>query len=132
MNNLLDKKFNDPFITADGNKRAFIEAKKINTLWFNTGTLCNIECRNCYIESSPKNDRLVYLTFDEVKLFIDEAIDNNLKTPSIINSIETSSYPTPAKRPAFSVLDCSKIKNDFGIPASNWNEGIKKVLSKLS
>ena len=83
MNNLLDKKFNDPFITADGNKRAFIEAKKINTLWFNTGTLCNIECKNCYIESSPKNDRLIYLTFDEVKLFIDEAIDNNLKTKEI-------------------------------------------------
>jgi sulfatase maturation enzyme AslB (radical SAM superfamily) len=83
VNNLLDKKFNDPFITADGNKRAFIEAKKINTLWFNTGTLCNIECRNCYIESSPKNDRLVYLTFDEVKLFIDEVIDNNLKTKEI-------------------------------------------------
>jgi MoaA/NifB/PqqE/SkfB family radical SAM enzyme len=83
VNNLLDKKFNDPFITADGNKRAFIEAKKINTLWFNTGTLCNIECKNCYIESSPKNDRLVYLTFDEVKLFIDEAIDNNLKTKEI-------------------------------------------------
>ena len=83
MNNLLDKKFNDPFITADGNKRAFIEAKKINTLWFNTGTLCNIECKNCYIESSPKNDRLVYLAFDEVKLFIDEAIDNNLKTKEI-------------------------------------------------
>ena len=83
MNNLLDKKFSDPFITADGNKRAFIEAKKINTLWFNTGTLCNIECKNCYIESSPKNDRLVYLTFDEVKLFIDEAIDNNLKTKEI-------------------------------------------------
>ena len=83
MNNLLDKKFNDPFITADGNKRAFIEAKKINTLWFNTGTLCKIECKNCYIESSPKNDRLVYLTFDEVKLFIDEAIDNNLKTKEI-------------------------------------------------
>jgi MoaA/NifB/PqqE/SkfB family radical SAM enzyme len=83
VNNLLDKKFSDPFITADGNKRAFIEAKKINTLWFNTGTLCNIECKNCYIESSPKNDRLVYLTFDEVKLFIDEAIDNNLKTKEI-------------------------------------------------
>jgi organic radical activating enzyme len=83
VNNLLDKKFNDPFITADGNKRAFIEAKKINTLWFNTGTLCNIECKNCYIESSPKNDRLIYLTFDEVKLFIDEAIDNNLKTKEI-------------------------------------------------
>ena len=67
MNNLINKKFKDPKVTADGIDRAFVEAEKIKTLWFNTGTLCNIECKNCYIESSPKNDRLVYLTFDEVK-----------------------------------------------------------------
>ena len=73
----------DPITTADGSTRAFIEAKKIKTLWFNTGTLCNIECKNCYIESSPKNDRLVYITFEEVKLFIDEAIDKKLGTKEI-------------------------------------------------
>ena len=83
MSNLLEKKFKDPKITADGYDRAFIEAKKIKTLWFNTGTLCNIECKNCYIESSPKNDRLNYLTIDEVKSFIDEAIDKNLGTDEI-------------------------------------------------
>lgn len=55
----------------------------------------------------------------------------NLKTPSIINPIETSAYPTPAKRPAFSVLDCSKIKNDFGVHASNWYKGIEQVIEKL-
>ena len=68
----INKKFSNTFVTADGSDRAFVEAKKLKTLWFNTGTLCNIECKNCYIESSPKNDRLVYLTFDEVKKFIDE------------------------------------------------------------
>ena len=83
MNNINDNKFKDPITTIDGSKRAFIEAKKIKTLWFNTGTLCNIECKNCYIESSPKNDRLVYLTFNEVKLFIDEVIDKNLGTNEI-------------------------------------------------
>ena len=83
MNNINDNKFKDPITTVDGSKRAFIEAKKIKTLWFNTGTLCNIECKNCYIESSPKNNRLVYLTFNEVKLFIDEAIDKNLGTNEI-------------------------------------------------
>ena len=83
MTNITENKFKDPFITADGSARAFIEAKKIKTLWFNTGTLCNIECKNCYIESSPKNDRLVYLTFEEVKSFIDEAIDKNLGTNEI-------------------------------------------------
>ena len=83
MNNINGNKFKDPITTVDGSKRAFIEAKKIKTLWFNTGTLCNIECKNCYIESSPKNNRLVYLTFNEVKLFIDEAINKNLGTNEI-------------------------------------------------
>ena len=83
MNNINDNKFKDPITTVDGNERAFIEAKRIKTLWFNTGTLCNIECKNCYIESSPKNNRLVYLTFNEVKLFVDEAIDKNLGTNEI-------------------------------------------------
>ena len=76
-------KFSNLYKTADGSDRAYIEAKKIKTLWFNTGTLCNIECKNCYIESSPKNDRLVYLTFDEVKKFIDESIENQLGTEEI-------------------------------------------------
>lgn len=83
MTNVSENKFKDPITTADGSTRAFIEAKKIKTLWFNTGTLCNIECKNCYIESSPKNDRLVYITFEEVKLFIDEAINKNLGTKEI-------------------------------------------------
>ena len=83
MTNVSENKFKDPITTADGSTRAFIEAKNIKTLWFNTGTLCNIECKNCYIESSPKNDRLVYITFEEVKLFIDEAIDKNLGTKEI-------------------------------------------------
>jgi MoaA/NifB/PqqE/SkfB family radical SAM enzyme len=83
VSNLSDNKFKDQKITADGSNRAFIEARNIKTLWFNTGTLCNIECKNCYIESSPKNDSLAYLTFDEVKSFIDEAIDKNLGTNEI-------------------------------------------------
>ena len=83
MTNVSENKFKDPITTADGSTRAFIEAKNIKTLWFNTGTLCNIECKNCYIESSPKNDRLVYITFEEVKLFIDEAIDKKLGTKEI-------------------------------------------------
>jgi len=83
VNNLLDNKFKNQKVTADGSNRAFIEARNIKTLWFNTGTLCNIECKNCYIESSPKNDSLAYLTFEEVKSFIDEAVDKNLGTYEI-------------------------------------------------
>ena len=66
-------KFADPQTTAKGEKRAEVALKGLETLWFNTGTLCNIECLRCYIESSPSNDRLVYLTAAEVAAYLDEA-----------------------------------------------------------
>ena len=66
------RKFKDPFFTANGEPRASVALKRLKTLWFNTGTLCNIACRNCYIESSPKNDRLVYLKRSEVAVYLDE------------------------------------------------------------
>lgn len=70
---LLDPaKFKDAAVTAKGEQRAHVALKSLETLWFNTGTLCNLTCRNCYIESSPKNDRLVYLTAAEVAAYLDE------------------------------------------------------------
>ena len=66
-------KFRDPATTADGSTRASVALNRLAMLWFKTGTLCNLECANCYIESSPTNDRLVYLTAAEVRRFLDEA-----------------------------------------------------------
>ncbi|WP_299924805.1 radical SAM protein [uncultured Pelagimonas sp.] len=65
-------KFEHPGITAKGDKRARVALSDPQTLWFNTGTLCNITCANCYIESSPENDRLVYITADEVTNYLDQ------------------------------------------------------------
>ena len=65
-------KFRDPDITADGRQRAVVALTHLRTLWFNTGSLCNITCRNCYMESSPTNDDLAYLTRDEVRAYLDE------------------------------------------------------------
>jgi dTDP-4-dehydrorhamnose reductase len=44
-----------------------------------------------------------------------------------VNPIPTSAYPTPAKRPAYSVLDKSKIKQVFGITIEDWNEALQKA-----
>ena len=68
-------KFIDPLRTAKGEPRAKVALSDPQTLWFNTGTLCNIECANCYIESSPTNDSLVYLTEAEVRDFLDQLED---------------------------------------------------------
>jgi len=60
-------------VTATGEPRARVALKRLETLWFNTGTLCNITCRNCYIESSPVNDALAYMARDDIAPFLDEA-----------------------------------------------------------
>ncbi|WP_322865758.1 radical SAM protein [Aquicoccus sp. G2-2] len=59
-------KFVNPQVTNDGSPRASVALTHPETLWFNTGTLCNIACLNCYIESSPDNDALVYLKAAEI------------------------------------------------------------------
>lgn len=68
-------KFLDPLRTAKGEPRASVPLGHPETLWFNTGTLCNIECRNCYILSSPSNDALVYLTESEVRDYLAQVTD---------------------------------------------------------
>jgi hypothetical protein len=65
-------KFSDPEVTAKGEKRARVALAALRTLWINTGSLCNITCRNCYIESSPENDRLAYITRAEMGAYLDE------------------------------------------------------------
>lgn len=67
------RKFADPDTTAKGEQRAVVALSRLRTLWFNTGSLCNITCRNCYMESSPKNDRLAYVSAEEVAGYLDEA-----------------------------------------------------------
>ena len=68
-------KFQHPERTLRGEARAQVALRALETLWFNTGTLCNITCANCYIESSPRNDALVYLTAAEVAEYLNEARD---------------------------------------------------------
>lgn len=66
-------KFRHPDVTARGEARAHVKLRGLQTLWFNTGTLCNLTCTHCYIESSPTNDRLEFLSIDEFVTFLDEA-----------------------------------------------------------
>lgn len=67
------EKFSDPQLTAKGEQRASVPLANLETLWLNTGTLCNLACATCYIESSPTNDALVYLSHEHAQRFLDEA-----------------------------------------------------------
>ena len=48
-----------------------------------------------------------------------------------VNPIPSSSYPTPAKRPSFSLLDTSKIRNQFGIQIPEWKASLQQCLNQL-
>lgn len=67
-----------------------------------------------------------------VNLIFNEAEQLNINTPKTIISIKSSDYPTAASRPLFSVLDCSKIRNDFDIPLYNIQDDIISVLKSLT
>ena len=45
--------------------------------------------------------------------------------------IDSSAFPTPARRPAYSVLDCSRIVADFDPPRRSWQDGLSAVMARL-
>lgn len=76
-------KFSDPRTTASNEPRASVDFRGLKSLWINTGTLCNLTCANCYIESSPRNDALVYISAGEVAEYLDEIELKGMPTEEI-------------------------------------------------
>ncbi len=61
--------------TADGSPRGYIRPAELSELWFHTGTACNLRCPFCLEGSKPGDNRLQLVTFDDVKPFVDEALN---------------------------------------------------------
>lgn len=59
------------------------------------------------------------------------ASDRGVCENTRVKPISTDGYPTPAKRPAFSVLDCGRIAERFGIHPPPWEESLKIVVSQI-
>ncbi|WP_225766202.1 dTDP-4-dehydrorhamnose reductase [Stenotrophomonas sp. Marseille-Q4652] len=49
-----------------------------------------------------------------------------------VEAIASSEYPTPAKRPAWSVLDNRKLQHDFALELPSWQAGLKRVIAELA
>lgn len=77
------RKFKSPDLTVLGELRATVSLRALETLWINTGTLCNITCANCYIGSSPSNDRLEYFKLADAVSLLDEIETLKLGTREI-------------------------------------------------
>jgi len=132
------KKFQHPKITAKGEERAYVDPTQLETLWINTGTLCNLACENCYIESSPTNDRLVYIKHDEVKSFLQEIKEKNYPVKEIaytggepfMNPEIVSLLETPLKE-SFEVLVLSNAMKPMMLKKNQLLELQKKYKDKL-
>lgn len=70
--------------------------------------------------------------FDFAREIFSQAVSVGLleKQPDV-QAIPTAQYPTPAKRPAWSVLDCAKLTQIHGLPGSHWMEELGRVLHQL-
>lgn len=52
--------------------------------------------------------------------------------PEAVKAITTAEYPTPARRPANSRLDCSRLENDFGLQMPDWQPYLERMLQLLA
>lgn len=61
------------------------------------------------------------------QIFVSALAHNLITAPIVVNGITTAEYPTPAKRPANSKLNCKKIATEFNIVPSDWQEALNNI-----
>ncbi len=120
-------KFRDPFVTAQGETRATVALRALETLWFNTGTLCNLTCRNCYIESSPRNDRLAYLSAAEVETYLDEIASDRLPV-KLIGFTGGEPFMNPD---IIEMLDCVLSRGLDALVLTNAMKPLRKLRAEM-
>lgn len=65
-------------------------------------------------------------------IFADAVAAGLLPTSPEVKAIATADYPTPARRPAYSVLDGSRLLEGHGIALPDWRDGVREVIAELS
>ncbi len=65
-------------------------------------------------------------------LFAEALAAGVLAKAPLVEAIPSSEYPTPAKRPAWSVLDNHRLQQDFGIVLPAWQDGLKRVMAEIA
>lgn len=65
-------------------------------------------------------------------IFAEAVAAGALARAPTVEAITTADYPTPAKRPAYSHLDVSKLEQDFRLVLPTWEQGLKRVVAEIS
>lgn len=59
------------------------------------------------------------------------AVKEIIGAPCVIRPLTTAEYPTPAKRPAYSVLDTHRIETTFGLAIPDWKDSLRRCLARF-
>ncbi len=70
--------------------------------------------------------------YDFAKMFLENDPQRATQTLKSLLPIPSSAYPTPAKRPANSVLNCNKLFRNFGVSLPSWEEQLEQVLAEYA
>ncbi len=65
-------------------------------------------------------------------IFAEAVAAGVLAKAPVVEAIPSSEYPTPARRPAWSVLDNQRLQQDFGIVLPAWQDGLKRVMAEIA
>ncbi len=65
------------------------------------------------------------------RIFTEAERQNVLQQTPKLHAITTAEYPTAAKRPANSRLNCDKIKSTFNVPGTDWHNGLRSLENYL-
>jgi len=85
------------------------------------------------LAGDPMRSGVYHFAGDKATTWADfaSAIFEAAGAETAVERITTADYPTPAKRPAYSVLDTEKIEKTFGLAAPSWKDGLRAVLREL-
>jgi len=93
---------------------------------FNIIALCHLQIYNWNPGIYNFSNEGIISWYDFAK-----AIRELINSPCSIKPISTAEYPTPAKRPAYSVLDKRKIQETFGVQLKDWEKSLEICIKKL-
>lgn len=86
------------------------------------------------VENFPKEHEIYHFTNEGICTWFDfaKAIMQIAQIDCEVKPIETKNYPTPAKRPAYSVLCKTKMKSDFDYTIPHWRDSLEEMLGEVS
>jgi pyruvate-formate lyase-activating enzyme len=111
-------------LTPDGHPRGYIESHALAELWFHTGTNCNLSCPFCLEGSKPGDKRIEFITLEDVKPFVAEALELGVRKFSFTGG-------EPFVNPWFVQILCHALDHRPCFVLTNGTKPLRKRMAQV-